>query len=273
MTTTRTARRLGLSFFLVSLVSCLVSHSSAQDPGKSCKLRWFGQSMFQLETSAGKFVVFDPHAIPEFGRHVVKADVVVCSHLHNDHTTMAQIADPKSARVFYGLEETKKGRPPEWKKIDEKVGQIHIRTVGTYHDANEGLSRGKNSIFVVEADGLVFCHLGDLGHDLTAAQVKAIGKVDVLMVPVGGIYTINGGQAKRAVEQLKPRLFVLPMHYGVPGYDALLSADEFLDGQPNVKKLTDTNELVIPLDAKPDKPTVVLLGWEKKDAPAKPKKN
>jgi L-ascorbate metabolism protein UlaG (beta-lactamase superfamily) len=235
---------------------------------KAAKLRWFGQSFFQLETSAGKRVVFDPHAIPEFGRHVVKADVIVCSHLHNDHTTMAQVEEPKAARVFYGLEETKKGRPPEWKTIDEKVGQVRVRTVGTYHDANEGMSRGKNSVFVVEADGLVFCHLGDLGHDLTAAQVKAIGPVDVLMVPVGGVYTINGGQAKRVVEQLKPRRFVLPMHYAVPGYDeTLLPADEFLDGQPNVKKLTNTNELVIPLDAKPEQPTVVQLGWEKKDPP------
>jgi L-ascorbate metabolism protein UlaG (beta-lactamase superfamily) len=229
--------------------------------------------MFQLETSAGKKVVFDPHAIPEFGRHVLDADVVVCSHLHNDHTQLAALREPKAARVLYGLEETKKGRPPEWTKIDEKVGQVRVRTVGTYHDPNEGLDRGKNSVFVVEADGLVFCHLGDLGHELTAAQVKAIGPVDVLMVPVGGIYTINGGQAKRVAEQLKPRRYVLPMHYAVPGYDeTLLPADEFLDGQPSVKKMTDTNELVIPLDAKPEQPTVVVLGWKQADAPAKPKK-
>lgn len=254
----------GLSVFVFALTA------PAQE--KAAKLRWYGQSFFQLETSAGKKVVFDPHAIPEFGRNVLAADVVVCSHLHNDHTQLAAIQDPKAARVFYGLEETKKGRPPEWKKIDEKVGQVRVRTVGTYHDSDEGLARGKNSAFVVEADGLVVCHLGDLGHELTAAQVKAIGPVDVLMVPVGGIFTINGGQAKRVVGQLKPRRFVLPMHYGVPGYDeTLLSADEFLDGQPNVKKMTNTNELVIPLDAKPDKPAVVLLGW-KEETPAKPKK-
>jgi L-ascorbate metabolism protein UlaG (beta-lactamase superfamily) len=254
--------------------SPITNHQSAhaQEPAKAVKLRWFGQSFFQLETSPGKKVVFDPHAIPEFGRHVVEADVIVCTHLHNDHTTMAAIPEPKAARIFYGLEEVKKGRPAEWKKIDEKVGQVRVRTVGTYHDASDGLERGKNAVFVVEADGLVFCHLGDLGHDLTAAQVKAIGPVDVLMVPVGGIYTINGGQAKRVVGQLKPRRYVLPMHYGVPGYDALLPADEFLNGQPDVQKMPDTNELVIPLDAKPEKPTVVVLGWKKADAPAKPKK-
>ena len=94
--------------------------------------------------------------------------------------------------------------------------------------------------------------------------MKAIGKVDVLMVPVGGIYTINGEQARKTVGQIKPRLYVLPMHYGVPGYDDLLGPEEFLEDQKNVKKMLGTNELVIPLDMKADAPTIVLLGWEKK---------
>jgi L-ascorbate metabolism protein UlaG (beta-lactamase superfamily) len=256
------------SLFVLATVALA---APAQDPAGAVKLRWYGQSFFQLETSLGKSIVFDPHAIPEFGRHVVQADVVLCSHLHNDHTQIGILQEPKVARIFYGLEEVKKGRPPEWKKIDEKVGQVRVRTVGTYHDPDEGLTRGKNAVFVVEADGLVFCHLGDLGHELSAAQLKAIGPVDVLMVPVGGIYTLNGGQAKRVVAQLKPRLYVLPMHYGVPGYDELLPADEFLDGQDNVRKMTDTNELVIPLDAKAEKYTIILLGWKKAEEAA-PKK-
>jgi L-ascorbate metabolism protein UlaG (beta-lactamase superfamily) len=120
----------------------------------------------------------------------------------------------------------------------------------------------------------VFCHLGDLGHDLSPEQVKAIGPVDVLMVPVGGIYTINGETAKKVVARIKPRLFVLPMHYGVPGYDDLLGPDEFMEDQKNPKKMPDTNELVIPADAKtPDAPAVVLLGWKKADpVPPPPKK-
>ena len=238
----------------------LAPAAPAQD--KVLKLRWYGQSFFQLETSLGKKIVFDPHAIPEFGRHVVAADIVLISHLHNDHTQIGILEDPKAARVFYGLEEVRKGRPPEWKKVDEMVGKVHIRTVGLYHDSAEGMARGKNSAWVVEADGLVFCHLGDLGHELTPAQLKQIGKVDVLLVPIGGVYTINGGQAKRVVEQLKPRLYVVPMHYGVPGYEDLLPADEFLDGQASVKRMTQTNELVIPADLKADAPAVVLLWWK-----------
>ena len=169
---------------------------------------------------------------------------------------------PKESDVYRGLVEPKPGKQ-EWKLINEKRGQITFRNIGTYHDALNGMQRGKNSVWIVEADGLVFCHLGDLGHELTPEQVKAIGKVDVLMVPIGGIYTLNGEQAKKVVDQIKPRLFILPMHYGVPGYDDLVGPDEFLEGQKNVKKMTNTNELIFPADMKADAPTVVLLGWKK----------
>lgn len=247
--------------WLGMMCGMLTQQGTAQDAVTSVTLRWFGMSMFQLETSAGKKIVFDPHAIPEFGRNLVQADVILCSHLHSDHTQTSIVENAKSARLFYGVEQAKKGRTPEWKAVNEKVGQISIRAVGLYHDNDDGLVRGKVSAFIVECDGLKFCHLGDLGHELTAAQVKAIGPVDVLMVPCGGIYTINGDGAKRAVAKLKPRLYVLPMHYGVPGYDELLPLDEFLDGPTAVKKLPNTNELVIPLELKADAPTIVVLGW------------
>ena len=131
---------------------------------------------------------------------------------------------------------------------------------------------GKNSAFIVEAEGLTFCHLGDLGHELSPDQVKAIGKIDVLMIPVGGIYTINGETAKKVVAALNPRLFVVPMHYGMPGYDELLPADEFLEGQANVKKTPATNELSIPADLKADHPTVVVLSPKPPETPVNPKK-
>jgi L-ascorbate metabolism protein UlaG (beta-lactamase superfamily) len=155
----------------------------------------------------------------------------------------------------------------EWKAIDEKRGNIRIRNVATYHDPQNGLQRGKNSIFVVDVDGITICHLGDLGHELSPEQVKAIGKVDVLMIPIGGIYTINGEQAQAVMNQLKTRLFVLPMHYGVPGYDDLAGPEEFLDGLKNVKKTPGTNELTFPADLKADAPTVIMLGWKKADEP------
>ena len=256
-------RRAAVLFCLVSLVSCLVSGppAAAQLPAKAFKLRWYGQSFFQLETPAGKKVVFDPHAIPEFNRtQVVSADIIICTHLHNDHAQPEVVEGYKAARVFHGLKEKGKARTPDWNKIDEKVGGIQIRNLGTYHDAENGMVRGKNSVFVVTAEGLTVCHLGDLGHELSPEQVKAIGPVDVLLVPVGGVYTINGETARRVVAAVKPRRFVVPMHYGLPGYDDLLPVDEFLDGLSNVKKLPHTNELVIPPGAAAgEAPAVVVL--------------
>lgn len=260
-----------MKWFLV-MVACLATFPTsllAQDDAKKVKLRWFGQSMFQLETAGGKLVVFDPQAIPVFGPPRLTADITLISHPHNDHNQVEVLKE--KGRVFEGVKVTK-GAKTDWVAVDEKVGAIRIRSLGTFHDAMNGMQRGKNSVWIVETDGLTIVHLGDLGHELTPAQVKAIGKVDVLMVPVGGIYTLNGEQAKAVVEQLKPRLFVLPMHYGVPGFDDILGPTEFLEEQKNLKKMPDTNELEIPVDMKADTPTVVLLGWK---APAKvePKKD
>jgi L-ascorbate metabolism protein UlaG (beta-lactamase superfamily) len=169
-------------------------------------------------------------------------------------------AESKDLKVFNGL--VVKGKGTDWAKIDEKEKDVRVRSVATYHDEEDGAKRGKNGVMIVEADGLVYCHLGDLGHALTEEQVKAIGKVDVLMIPVGGIYTINGETAKKVVEQLKPRLFILPMHYGTKVYEELPGPDEFLDGQKKVSKLEGSNLLSIPPDLTADKPTIVILGWK-----------
>ena len=248
---------------LALVVLALIAHAApAAEP--AYKLRWFGLSMFQLETPTGKLVVFDPHLSPEFPRALVKADVVCMSHLHSDHTQLDAVENAKSTRVFSGLTPGKKGRPAEWTKIDEPVGAMHIRTVGLYHDTEGGLSRGRNSAFVIEFPDLKVCHLGDLGHDLTPEQVKAIGPIDVLLVPVGGVYTINGSGAKRAVAALKPSRLVVPMHYGVPGFDDLAGPAEFLDGTPNVTRTPATNEIVIPAEPSEKGPLTVVPGFSTK---------
>ena len=102
------------------------------------------------------------------------------------------------------------------------VKDVRIRNVGTFHDTQQGMERGRNAVFVIEADGLKIVHLGDLGHILTDEQVRQIGPMDVLMVPVGGVYTINGSKAKEVVAQLKPKRYILPMHYGTLTFDELL---------------------------------------------------
>lgn len=270
-------------FALLALLPASLAQEPKEKP-RQATLRWYGQSMYQLTDSTGQRIVFDPHAIPTFGTPRVKADFVLVTHLHDDHNQpdildgffpeKKEDADKRDkADVYRGVVPVGKANKQDWKVWNETRGPIKFRNLPTFHDAVMGMTRGKNSCWIVEADGLVFCHLGDLGHELSPEQVKAIGKVDVLMIPVGGIYTINGETAKKIVEQIKPRLYVLPMHYGVPGYDDILGPDEFLDGQKNVKKTPDTNELIIPADIKaPDAPIVLMLGWKKAEGPPEPPK-
>src|SRR5262245_17928175 len=195
----------------VAAVALAAAPAAAQD-AKKVKIRWYGQSFFQIETSAGTKVVIDPHAIPEYGRHSVKGDLVLLTHLHTDHNQVEilenyeEIQKGKNAKLIIGLKG--KGRQLVWNLVEEKFRDVTVRSVGTYHDKSEGMERGRNAVWVIEADGLRIVHLGDLGHELSREQVKAIGPVDVLMIPVGGVYTLNGTDAKDVVRQLKPRLYV-----------------------------------------------------------------
>ena len=242
-------------------------------------VRWHGQAFFTVTTPTGKVIAFDPHVMREFERKdPIKADYVCVSHEHNDHNRVEEaITDGKDTtkvRTFRGTKATGKAEADkpqayDWSKLDEKVkvGDLtyRFRTFGCFHDENNGLKRGKNSAFIVEAEGLTFCHLGDLGHTFTEAEAKVIGKIDVLFVPIGGTYTINGEGAKEVADMLKPRLFVIPMHYAVDNNpDTLVGPDEFAEAYPDIRKMLMTNELFIPANSKPEKPSAVLLNWEKK---------
>src|SRR5262245_17847841 len=245
--------------FLTSLVAALLFSLPASAQPKQLSIRWHGQSFFEIHTSAGTRIVTDPHAIEAFGeRNNIKADLITVSHLHNDHTQVEVIEnfDPKKIdkMVRLGLTPGKDNdrKRDEWNNIDEKFKDVQIRTVGTYHDDVRGMMRGKNSIFMFEVDGYRIVHLGDLGHLLTKEQVKKIGPVDVLMIPVGGVYTINGEEAKKVVEQLNPRYYIIPMHYGVKGYDALLTADEFKEDQKfPIESVRGSEGFKIDVGAKP----------------------
>jgi L-ascorbate metabolism protein UlaG (beta-lactamase superfamily) len=236
-------------------------------PGPKVTIRWHGQSFFEITSPAGVRIVLDPHAIEAYGRNSVSADLVLMSHFHNDHTRTDVVENIKKARALNALKKLDRdGTRTGWDVVDEKVKDVHIRTVvGTYHDTNSGLERGKNGVWVIEIAGLRIVHLGDLGHTLKRAQVKQIGPVDVLMVPVGGVYTLNGIDAQKVVEQLRPRRYVIPMHYGTAVYTDLLDLKYFLGEQKDavVKKFT-TNELTIdPTAAPPREPIVAILHWAK----------
>jgi L-ascorbate metabolism protein UlaG (beta-lactamase superfamily) len=245
---------------VISLVGCLLGIIPVlADSPRKVTIRWHGQSFFELQSSKGTRVVFDPHAIEAYGRTDVTADLILISHFHNDHDQKEVIRNHARAKVIEGLK--RESRKLDWNDVDETFKDIHVRTVGVYHDEVEGAERGKNAVFILEVDGLRIVHLGDLGHLLTPKQIKAIGPVDVLMVPVGGVYTINGAEAKQVVEQLKPSRYILPMHYGTRVFDDVLPADEFLEDQKNVRKFP-RNKLTIETDFKPSEPIIAILDWK-----------
>jgi len=119
---------------------------------------------------------------------------------------------------------------------------IEVKGIASYHDEVGGELRGNNIIFCFELDGIRICHLGDLGHLLDDKQVKEIGSVDILFIPVGGYYTIDAKAATQVCSQLKPRV-IIPMHYktekGIPN---IVGVDKFLGGKANVTQL-DTSQV------------------------------
>jgi L-ascorbate metabolism protein UlaG (beta-lactamase superfamily) len=234
---------------------------TAEESGK-VTIRWHGQSFFEIISSKGTRIVIDPHGIDAYGRITARADLVLISHFHADHTNLDAIENRDKAKILTGLKSD--GKRIDWNRIDEVFRDVRVRTVGVYHDDSAGLERGKNAVFVIDVDGMRIVHLGDLGHLLTEAQVAQIGAVDVLMIPVGGVYSINGTDAKKVVAQLKPRKYVIPMHYGTDVFDELLSVDEFLEDQKpaNVKKMPNTNQLIVDPAFAPPAPVTVVLNWK-----------
>ena len=171
------------------------------------RLIWNGHSCFTLETAGGTVVV-DPYldgSVPGLAPIRLRADAVYCSHDHRDH----------GARELVALT----GEKPD----------VAVETIHTWHDDQQGAQRGPNTIHIFQAEGLRVAHLGDLGCELEPEQMDALKGLDALMIPVGGFYTIDAGQARALVEQLKPRV-TIPMHYRSAsfGYDVIAPLEDYL---------------------------------------------
>lgn len=162
-------------------------------------IQCIGHASFLIELESGYRIVTDPYDAST-GYPVVKtpADAVLVSHHHGDHDAVGNVTG--------------------WTVMNDKPGKrtlasgVTVRGVETYHDSVNGAKRGKNVVHVIEAEGLRVVHLGDLGHELTKEQVVEIGNADILLVPVGGFYTIDALAARSVCSQLKARV-VVPMHY------------------------------------------------------------
>ncbi len=174
---------------------------------------WLGHGCFRLR-GRNASVVTDPYG-PELGLKLprTEANLVTVSHGHPNHCHVEAIGG--YSYVVDG--------PGEY-----EVSGVGVRGLPTYHDEAEGAEHGPNTVYVIEIDDVRVCHLGDLGHRLADSLVEIIGTVDVLLVPVGGGYSLSAPLAAEVVRQLEPRV-VIPMHFALPGLKGNLeSADRFL---------------------------------------------
>jgi L-ascorbate metabolism protein UlaG (beta-lactamase superfamily) len=238
---------------VLGLGSFLAAHAA---PRPVAYLTWYGQSCFLLESADGTRVVMDP--LPANIGYLppadLRADAVTISHEHPDHTNLTLMRG--KPKILRGLTPDKKG----WMKIDEKVKDISIRSVGVYHDGKQGAEVGLDTVFVFEVGGVRIAHLGDLGHVLTDEQVSAIGSVDVVLVPVGGMSTLDAHKATQVVDQIRPRLAAIPMHFRTEPVTIkdLATVDGFLTGRSNVRRETNRRFSITGFRSHPSAETVIL---------------
>lgn len=210
------------------------------------KIKWLGHASFLIVSDSGVRVVTDPYSRGggiDYGPIQETAEIVTVSHKHADHNNVGAV----------------KGRPTVVDVPGSKsVKGIEFTGVSTFHDGANGAQRGSNIIFCFTVDGVRVCHLGDLGHELDAGKVKEIGAVDVLLVPVGGFFTIDAEQAAGVCETLKPKM-VIPMHVKTAKCDyPITGVEDFLRGRKNVRRVSGS-ETEIRKDALPSESETVVL--------------
>jgi L-ascorbate metabolism protein UlaG (beta-lactamase superfamily) len=213
---------------LILVLALLVTATTAA--AGELKIAWYGQSMFLIVTPKGTRVVLDPHNIEEYRVNKVKADLVLMSHFHTDHTQMDVIENAKEAKQYNAMKKVGAAKDVDWSAVDTTFKDVKFQSItGLFHDDIAGMQRGKTGGWILDIDGVRIVHLGDLGHTLDKKQLKKLGTVDVLMVPAGGVYTIDGIRAFEVMEQVKPRRATIPMHYGTIIYNSLLPISYFTD--------------------------------------------
>ena len=182
------------------------------------KLIWHGHACYTLDSLDGT-VVFDPYEpgyVPGLTLPELSADVVLCSHYHRDHGCTEAVKQLK------------------------RRSNLIINDLPCYHDDQQGTRRGENRIHIVDAEGKRVVHMGDLGHMLSDSQIEALGEVDVLIIPVGGFYTIDAATAFELAEKIGAKVTV-PMHYRGEGfgYDLISTVEEYTKLAQNVEYVDD----------------------------------
>lgn len=208
-------------------------------------ITWYGQACFRVKGKQAT-IVLDPFSPSFTGLKLPKltADIVTISHAHEDHNYKEGIFDGNPV-VIAG--------PGEY-----EVKGVTVTGIQTYHDANQGAERGKNTLYQCVIDTIGIVHVGDLGHVLTKEQVSQIDTCDIVMIPVGGVYTIDAATASEVISQLEPSI-VLPMHYRIDGLKFPLDPLEKFLKEIGKEPGEATSKLTITKDKLPQEVAIVVL--------------
>lgn len=213
------------------------------------KIQYLGHASFLLTTAEGTRIVTDPinrEAYPDsvdYRPFNEPANIVTISHDHDDH---------RGVSVVLNTPVIIKGNGKFIANGAEFLG------VATYHDESKGAERGRNTVFVIGADGLRVAHMGDLGHVLTSDQAAEIGAVDVALIPIGGVYTIDAAAAQKVADQVEAKI-VIPMHYRTSKCRfPIAGVEDFLEGKPNVTR-PGGSVLEVTRDSLPERQQIVVL--------------
>ncbi|MDD5145506.1 MAG: MBL fold metallo-hydrolase [Candidatus Pacebacteria bacterium] len=211
---------------------------------------WKGQSCFQLLAQKAKnnqvSIVIDPFQ-DEIGLKApsLEADILLITHDHHDHNNEKAVSG--SPFLING--------PGEY-----EVKEVYIQGILSFHDDAQGKERGDNTIYTIDVEDLRICHLGDLGQkELTNEQLEKIGEVDVLMIPVGGNFTISAKEALKIMSQIEPSI-TIPMHYQIPKLkEKLEGVDKFLKSLGIKSANPETKFSIKKKDIVPEEAKVILL--------------
>ncbi len=206
---------------------------------------WLGQACFKIKGKSTTLIIdpYDPAATNLKLPKDLEAAIAIKTHDHKDHNNLQVVT----------------GEPLEITGPGEyEIRGVTVLGVSTYHDKSNGQERGKNTIYNIEIEGINIVHLGDLGHVLTEDQVEEIGTCDILLIPVGGVYTIDAKDASEVVAQLEPKI-VIPMHFKVPGLQYELDGVESFLKEMGAESVTPLAKLTITKDKLPTEMQVTVL--------------
>ena len=210
------------------------------------KVKWLGHASFLISSDSGLKIITDPYPQGSglsYAPVKEPAGIVTVSHDHFDHNSTASIQG--KPEVITGSE-------------SKNIKGIQFKGISTHHDESQGKERGANTIFCFSVDGVKLCHLGDLGHRLSKEQIAEIGDVDILLIPIGGVFTIDAKMAGLVIDDLKPRV-AIPMHCKTTKCDwPLNTIEDFIAGKKNVKN-PNSSEMVFKAGELPEATEIVVL--------------